>query len=99
MSITSRNFRQRDLLPCLNVDPRRIGDGMVGHERAISIWKELLQYQSFAATVFECDHRVMGFGCGVFVNPDFAAHELANPHPGLNDRVIASMDFGSVGVV
>jgi DNA-binding CsgD family transcriptional regulator len=104
MPATSRDFREEDLLPCLNVDQRRIGDSIVGRTRAILMWRRLLRCHSFKGVVFESDrpsseHRIIGFGCAVFVSPEFAAAELASPHPGLNDRLIASMESGFSSVV
>lgn len=104
MAITSRSFRYEDLLPCLEIDQRRIGDAIVGRERATMLWRCLTRESSFRGVVFECNpplsgHQIIGFGCGVFVAPAFVAAELANPRPGLNDRLIASIDPRSSSVV
>jgi hypothetical protein len=104
MPATSRDFHEEDLLPCLNIDERRIGDSMIGRTRAILMWKRLFRLQSFEGRVLEYDpplsgHRVIGFGCGVFVDHEFVAAELANPRPGLNDRLIASIESGAASVV
>ena len=104
MSATCRDVRGEDLLLCLNVDQRRIGDGIIGRTRAISMWRRLLRCESFKGQVFEFNpplsgHQIIGFGCGVFVDHEFVGTELANPQPGLNDRLIASMEPGSSSVV
>ena len=84
-------------MPCLNVDHRRVGDGIVGRSRAISIWQRLIRSRSFTSAVVVSNppisgHTVVGFGSAVFVSPEFATSELAKPQPGLNDRLMAGLD-------
>jgi hypothetical protein len=103
-TISCRDFREEDLRPCLNVDQRRIGDGIIGRTRAILLWRRLLRCESFKGQVFEFNPplsgpEIIGFGCGVFVEHEFVVAELANPQPGLNDRLIARMEPGSSSVV
>jgi hypothetical protein len=37
-------------------------------------------------------HRIVAFGASAFVSQEFAYQEISNPRPGLNGRVIASID-------
>jgi len=99
-----RHFREQDLLECLNADPPHIGAELVGNTRAIAAWKKLIQARSFSAAVIDADrptadHRIIGFGAGVFVSPSFAEEELSNPRPGLNARLIAGIDAGQPAVL
>lgn len=78
---------------------RRIGREIVGHERALSAWRVLLKSAAFHSVVLETEepiagHRIVAFGASAFVSPDFAYQEISNPKPGLNGRVIASIDGG-----
>lgn len=94
-----RGLREEDLAACLNVDPRRIGAESIGHSRAQHAWTELARSCSFNAAVIEADppiasHRIVAFGASVFVSRAFAEEEISNPRPGLNARIIASVDSG-----
>lgn len=93
-----------DLLPCLDVQPACLGDELVGSKAALEVWKGLLEHPAFQATVIESErplarrntagHRIVGCGMGVFVRPEFAAGEIANPRPGLNARIISAVAAG-----
>jgi len=93
-----------DLAACLSVDPARTGEELVGHDRAIDVWSNLMQSCSFNAAVIEADppiagHRIVAFGASVFVSRAFAEEEISNPRPGLNARIIASVDSGQPAVL
>jgi hypothetical protein len=95
----ARDLRAEDLLECLLINPARIGDELVGRSRAIEIWKSLVRSRSSTSTVIEAarpvgDRRIVCFGCDLAVSRAFADDELANPRPGLNSRIIASIDSG-----
>ena len=95
----ARDLRDEDLIECLQLNPARIGDELVGRAPAVEIWKRLIRSRSFNSTVIEAarpaqGHRIVGFGSAVFVSPAFAEAELSNPRPGLNSRIIASIDSG-----
>jgi hypothetical protein len=66
----------------------------VGHTRAVAAWRILLKCRSFlhAAIVLGC--RVICFGSGVFVTDAFALEEIIRPRPGLNARIVGSIDAG-----
>jgi hypothetical protein len=62
--ITSREAREADLLECLAIEPGHLGDRIVGRDRAIEIWKEMLRRRSFHSCVIESAHhpgRILGF--------------------------------------
>ncbi len=95
----ARDLRAEDLLECLSINPSRIGAEIVGHARAIEIWKLLISSQSFTSAVIQADssstrHRIVGFGASIFVQQKFVDEEFSNPRPGLNARVFASIDSG-----
>jgi len=53
----------------------------------------------FIAVAFESDppirgHRIIGFGASAFVSAAFMDAELADPHPDINSRIIASVHSG-----
>jgi hypothetical protein len=97
--MTCREVSHADLTTCLNIQPECIGDHLVGREVALRIWRELLCSPSFLGMVIETDrsiagHRIIACGLGVFVSARFADEEIANPRPGLNSRIIASIAYG-----
>jgi hypothetical protein len=88
------------LSQCLEIQPACIGDALTGRDAALRIWRELLDTQALQGSVLESEspiggHRIVGCGIGVFVDPAFADRELANPQPGLNSRIIASIASGN----
>lgn len=92
-----RGLREEDLTACLSVDPARIGEELVGYGRAVDAWRCLTRSCSFHSAQVEtgppmAGHRIAGFGASVFVSRDFADEEISNPRPGLNARIIASLD-------
>jgi DNA-binding CsgD family transcriptional regulator len=89
-----RESREADLLECLAIEPRHMGDEIVGRERALRIWKELLRTRAFHSCVIESASfpgRILGFGASVFVRSEFATREIENPKPGVNDRLFAAI--------
>jgi DNA-binding CsgD family transcriptional regulator len=93
-----REVCEADLLECLNIEPQVWGDGIVGRERALAVWKQFTRSRSFNSAVIEAIvksvNRKIGFGTSIFVTPEFATRELEDPQPGLNNRLIASVVSG-----
>jgi hypothetical protein len=82
------------------MQPACLGDQIVGGNAALRVWKSLRKEASFHATVIESEaaiagRRIVGCGMGVFVKRAFADQELAEPRPGLNARIIASVNDGT----
>jgi hypothetical protein len=93
----ARDFRDEDLAGCLAINPGRIGDELVGRARAIEIWKFLIRSRCFTSTVIEAprapgENCVVGFGSAVFVSGAFADAEVSDPRPGVNSRLIESIE-------
>jgi hypothetical protein len=87
----------QDLEECLGVHTAHIGRESVGHERALSAWRALVKSTAFNAVAIEtgepiAGHRIVAFGASAFISQEFASQEILNPSPGLNGRVIASID-------
>jgi hypothetical protein len=90
---------EADLEACLEIQLAHLGDELVGASVARKVWKDLLHHPSLVTAVFEYDppihgHRIVGFGASVFVSPAFADSEIANPRPGINSRIVASLHEG-----
>jgi hypothetical protein len=99
-----RHVTHADLMTCLEMQSECIGDALVGRRAALRVWNELLLCPSFLGMVIESErpiagHRIVGCGLGVFVSPQFANQEIANPRPGLNARIIASCEAGKTVVM
>ena len=96
--MTCRNgIRDGDLIQCLNLDAARMGEEIVGLERALKAWRVMIRSRSFSCVVIEDEGpspEILCFGAAAFVSPVFVGEELASPRPGLNSRVIAAMDCG-----
>jgi hypothetical protein len=95
-----RDFRPEDVVTCLEIDPRRLGGELIGKDCAIQSWRVLMESCCFQSAVIETDpyiggHRIVGFGASICVSRTFADQELANPRPGLNARIMASIDSGA----
>jgi hypothetical protein len=96
-----REVREADLLECLAIEPRHLGDEIVGRECALAVWRELIRSRSFNSCVVESASlpgRILGFGASVFVKREFATREIEDPMPGLNSRIIASIANGATMV-
>jgi DNA-binding NarL/FixJ family response regulator len=94
-----RSIREADLLECLEIQPACIGDRLLGRGETLRVWRELLATPAFQANVIESEapiagHRIVACGLGVFVGRTFVDRELAEPRPGLNSRIIASVASG-----
>lgn len=92
-------FANRNSNACLDVKPARRGEALIGREAALNVWHLLLDHAAFRYAAIESDppvkgHRMIGFGASVFVTPDFADNELANPRPDINSRVVESVHTG-----
>ena len=92
-----RELRDEELRECLDINPGRIGDELVGRARAAAIWQGLIRSRSFNCTVIEAARRPHGdrivcFGAAAFVSQTFAEAELSDPRPCLNSRIIASIE-------
>lgn len=92
-----RSLHEEDLSDCLDIAGPRAGFDLVGPKRGTEIWKDLLRSSAFNAAVIETQtpiagHRIVGFGSSVFVSPCFADHELSMPRPGLNSRILQSIE-------
>lgn len=94
-----RYLERADLATCLEIQPACIGDEIVGREKAVAIWNDLLASRSFHGIVIESDppiagHKIVGCGLGAFVSAEFVDKELADPRPGLNSRIVGSIGSG-----
>jgi len=90
---------ETDLPECLALEPCNLGEGIVGPKVARHIWRDLTLNLSFNSGVFmDADpgglERILGFGACVFVKPEFANRELAEPRPNMNSRIFASIASG-----
>lgn len=94
-----REIRAEDLSAALDLLPANVGGDDVGRGSALHVWDQLLRHPAFRGIVIERDpsmagQRIVAAGAGVFVRPDFMTAEIANPRPGLNARIIASVARG-----
>jgi hypothetical protein len=93
-----RPARDNELCACLAIEPRHIGAELVGHEKALAAWRWLLRSPSFNSAIFPteapADGEILAFGAAVFVSSSFVDAELAEPRPGINARVVASIVEG-----
>jgi hypothetical protein len=84
---------------CFDVDLNHAGFELAGPREAMTAWKALLQSCAVHSVVVEATppiggHRIVGFGASAFVTPEFFQHEIGDPRPGLNARVIQSVSAG-----
>jgi len=92
-----RPLVEGDLNEGLAICPECAGDELVGSTRALDVWRRLMSMQAFGSAVVETDtpitgHRLLGIGAAVFVTQAFADQEVGEPQPGLNARIIRSID-------
>ena len=88
-----------ELEECLAVNPAGIGQELVGRTRALSAWRELVKSPSFSCAVIKSREPISGrrpiaFAAAVFVSAAFLDREILDPMPGLNGRIVASIDAG-----
>ena len=84
-----------DLSAGLAICPDCVGAELVGFDRAVAAWRQLTNMPSFGGAIVEdAAGRVVGIGAAVFVSAAFATGEIAYPQPGLNARIIKSVDSG-----
>jgi hypothetical protein len=89
-----RKMANCDLEECIGVNIAGIGQEIVGRERAFSSWKVLVESPSFSGVMLETPDLVSTHRVVVFVSEEFAKREITNPAPGLNARIVASIDAG-----
>ena len=99
VSITWRAVTEADLPECLALEPRHLGDEIVGANTARAIWRDLARDLSFNSGVFVETglgklERILAFGACVFIKSGFADQELADPRPCMNSRIFASIAAG-----
>ncbi|HEY1902783.1 MAG TPA: hypothetical protein VGG56_10150 [Terracidiphilus sp.] len=99
MPITWRPAIWSDIGEGLSIQPNKWGDALVGAERAIKCWKQMVRSPFFASALLSADpairgHRLIGFGCSIPVLKAFVDAEIANPRPDINSRAIAGIDAG-----
>jgi hypothetical protein len=84
---------------CLLLQPDRLGAERIGMKRALRAWTTILSdgdacIASLVEKISPGSSEIVGFGLAVFVSSSFADAMLANPQPGLNARIIESIDAG-----
>jgi hypothetical protein len=94
-----RPIGEADLRECLLIEPARVGAERIGLKRAVRAWRAIFNNgDSCVACLVEKitpgSKEVVGFGMAVFVTSLFADVVLEDPQPGLNARVIESIDAG-----
>lgn len=92
-----RRLTVDDLHEGLAMCPESVGDELVGRDRTLKAWCQLASMPSFGSAVIEGAAsangvRLAGIGAAVFVSNEFAAREIDDPRPGLNARIIESID-------
>jgi hypothetical protein len=97
--IHCRAFAPADLQNCLALQPKRMGAERIGVKRALRAWRTILDdgdacIASVVEKITADSPEIVGFGLAVFVTGSFADTNLANPQPGLNARIIESIDAG-----
>jgi hypothetical protein len=99
VAITWRRPSWIDIEQNLSIQPKNRGDSVVGADAALIAWNQLFRDPSFGAVILESippkeTHRVVGFGCAVFVASHFADNAITNPRPDLNSRIIMAVHAG-----
>jgi hypothetical protein len=95
-----RAVAEADLQECLQLQPARLGSERIGKKRALRAWTTILSdgdacIGSLIEKITPSSNEIVGFGLAVFVSSSFADATLANPQPGLNARIIESIDAGN----
>jgi hypothetical protein len=92
-----REIAGEDLRACFQAHTMSLGDSIVGWERALEVWQNLLMNPAFVGRVVETgsgEGRIIALGASVFVAPEFLCEELAGPRLGLSSRIIAKLAAG-----
>jgi hypothetical protein len=94
-----RTIGKADLQECLLLQPARLGAERIGMKRALRAWTTLLSdgdscINSLIEKITPGSSEIVGCGLAVFVSSSFSDAMLANPQPGLNTRIIESIDAG-----
>jgi hypothetical protein len=97
--LTCRPVQEADLRNCLLIQPVRNGAERIGLNRALRAWKIILRNPDSSVSylvekAIAQTSEIVGFGMAVFVTSSFADSMLSNPQPGLNARIIESVDAG-----
>ncbi len=95
--MTWREVCEADLEECLGIEPRNLGDEIIGRDGAMAVWRKLIHSPSFNSIVIESSEtpgRILAFGASLFVAADVATREIANPRSNLNSRIIAGIAQG-----
>jgi hypothetical protein len=95
-----RKTMVKDLPASLNLHPAKNGAERIGYVRALKAWRQLLTMtHTSRSAVVELHGKgkseIVGFGFAAFVKKGFADAELLSPSPGLNCRIIESIDRGN----
>jgi hypothetical protein len=96
---TCRALAKADFRECLLLQPARLGAERIGVKRAMRAWTTLLNdsdacVASLVERTSPGSSEIVGFGLAAFVSSSFADAMFANPQPGLNARIIESIDAG-----
>ena len=88
-----------DLVECVRLHPAKLGAESIGEERAIRAWRSIRDDDDVSKSALverfsSGKSEIVGFGISVFVMLKFAEAEIVNPQPGLNKRIIESIDGG-----
>jgi hypothetical protein len=78
--------------------PAAMGHEFVGRRRATLAWRALFRLTGEFVVIESpkpiAGHHIVAFGASTFVSPAFAESEISEPKPGLNGRIISSVDAG-----
>ena len=92
-----RKTQASDLAKCLQLHPAKNGAEIVGNARAVRAWQQLFEMSHATRSALVEKHEkgrieIVGFGFASFVKKGFAEDEVRNPRPGLNSRIIESIE-------
>ena len=95
-----RSVREADLAECLALHPPAMGHELIGRNRAVHVWRTLLEHPSCNFVIIEFKEptpgcKTAGFGASAFVSRAFVEEEISRPRPGLNARIMASIAAGA----
>ncbi|HWB85940.1 MAG TPA: hypothetical protein VG675_17490 [Bryobacteraceae bacterium] len=98
-SFSWRKTTAKDLAECLQLRPEKRGAENIDNQRATEAWFQLFELTYASKSALVEMHRqgnveIVGFGFSAFVKESFAESEVSGPRPGLNGRIIESIDRG-----